>query len=103
MRPSDAGDAVAASRPDGAVRVVRDVPHDGSRLRRGGDGGRALRICLGAMPNAVANMKVLVERFGPAPRAFLVVRSLAPSLLTSVNATNITLFLNLFSVPSPPS
>jgi len=58
---------------------------------------------LGAMPNAVANMKVLVERFGPAPRAFLVVPIVGAFLIDFVNATNITLFLNLFSVPSPPS
>jgi glutamate:Na+ symporter, ESS family len=58
---------------------------------------------LGATPNAVANMKVLVERFGPAPRAFLVVPIVGAFLIDFVNATNITLFLNLFSVPSPPS
>jgi len=50
---------------------------------------------LGATPNAVANMKVLVEKFGPAPRAFLVVPIVGAFLIDFVNATNITLFLNL--------
>jgi ESS family glutamate:Na+ symporter len=50
---------------------------------------------LGATPNAVANMKVLVEHFGPAPRAFLVVPIVGAFLIDLVNATNITVFLNL--------
>jgi glutamate:Na+ symporter, ESS family len=58
---------------------------------------------LGATPNAVANMKALVERFGPAPRAFLVVPIVGAFLIDFANATNITLFLNLFGAPSPPS
>lgn len=49
---------------------------------------------LGATPNAVANMKALVERFGPAPRAFLVVPIVGAFLIDFVNAMNITLFLN---------
>lgn len=51
---------------------------------------------LGATPNAVANMKVLVEKFGPAPRAFLVLPIVGAFLIDFVNATNITIFLNLF-------
>lgn len=50
---------------------------------------------LGAMPNAMANMKALVERFGPAPRAFLVVPIVGTFLVDLVNAVNITCFLNL--------
>lgn len=50
---------------------------------------------LGAVPNAVANMKSLVERHGPAPRAFLVVPIVGAFLVDIVNAGNITLFLNL--------
>jgi glutamate:Na+ symporter, ESS family len=50
---------------------------------------------LGATPNAVANMKALVESFGPAPRAFLVVPLVGGFLIDLVNATNITIFLNL--------
>lgn len=50
---------------------------------------------LGAMPNAVANMKALVEHHGPAPRAFLVVPITGTFLIDLVNATNITVFINL--------
>jgi len=50
---------------------------------------------LGATPNAIANMKALVERFGPAPRAFLVLPIVGAFLIDFVNATNITVFLNL--------
>jgi ESS family glutamate:Na+ symporter len=50
---------------------------------------------LGATPNAVANMKALVESFGPAPRAFLVVPVVGAFLIDFANALNITFFLNL--------
>lgn len=49
---------------------------------------------LGATPNAVANMKALVERFGPAPRAFLVLPIVGAFLIDFVNAMNITACLN---------
>jgi ESS family glutamate:Na+ symporter len=49
---------------------------------------------LGATPNAVANMKSLVETFGPAPRAFLVVPIVGAFLLDFLNAINITAFVN---------
>jgi len=39
-------------------------------------------------------MKALVERFGPAPRAFLVVPLVGAFLIDFVNALNITFFLN---------
>ncbi|MCO5053555.1 MAG: sodium:glutamate symporter [Verrucomicrobiae bacterium] len=51
---------------------------------------------LGATPNAVANMKALVEKFGPAPRAFLVLPIVGAFLIDFINALNITVFLNLF-------
>lgn len=50
---------------------------------------------LGATPNAVANMKSLVDRFGPAPRAFLVIPLVGAVLIDFANSLNITLFLNL--------
>lgn len=49
---------------------------------------------LGATPNAVANMKSLVEKYGAAPRAFLVVPIVGAFLLDFLNAMNITFFLN---------
>jgi ESS family glutamate:Na+ symporter len=51
---------------------------------------------LGATPNAMANMKALVDRFGPSPRAFLVVPIVGGFLIDFLNAVNITIFLNLF-------
>jgi ESS family glutamate:Na+ symporter len=50
---------------------------------------------LGATPNAVANMKALVESFGHAPRAFLVLPIVGAFLIDFLNAINITFFLNL--------
>jgi ESS family glutamate:Na+ symporter len=50
---------------------------------------------LGATPNAVANMKTLVDRFGPSPRAFLVVPIVGGFLIDFLNSLNITGFLNL--------
>ncbi len=50
---------------------------------------------LGATPNAVANMKALVDRFGPAPRAFLVVPLVGAILIDFTNSLSITFFLNL--------
>ncbi len=52
-------------------------------------------FALGATPNAVANMKSLVETYGPAPRAFLVVPIVGAFLLDFLNAINITFFLNI--------
>lgn len=49
---------------------------------------------LGETPNALANMKALVEVFGPAPRAFLVVAVVLNLLIKLVNAANISVFLN---------
>lgn len=50
---------------------------------------------LGAMPNAIANMKTLTERYGPAERAFLVVPITGTFLIDLLNAINIMVFLNL--------
>ncbi len=50
---------------------------------------------LGATPNALANMKALADRMGPAPRAFLIVPLVGAVLIDFGNILNITLFLNL--------
>ena len=50
---------------------------------------------LGATPNAVANMNSLVERFGPAPRAFLVVPMVGAFFIDFTNALVITAYINL--------
>lgn len=49
---------------------------------------------LGATPNAVANMTALTERFGPAPRAFLVVPMVGAFFIDFSNGLVITTFLN---------
>jgi ESS family glutamate:Na+ symporter len=49
---------------------------------------------LGATPNAVANMRALEERFGPAPRAFLVVPMVGAFFIDFTNAIIITAYIN---------
>ena len=49
---------------------------------------------LGATPNAVANMTSLVERFGAAPRAFLVVPMVGAFFIDFTNALIITAYIN---------
>ena len=50
---------------------------------------------LGATPNAVANMEAITERFGPAPRAFLVLPLVGAFFIDFTNAIIITTFINL--------
>ncbi|NWG14609.1 MAG: sodium/glutamate symporter [Acidobacteria bacterium] len=50
---------------------------------------------LGATPNAVANMEALVERYGPAPRAFLVLPMVGAFFIDFTNALIITGYINL--------
>ncbi len=50
---------------------------------------------LGATPNAVANMGSIVERFGPAPRAFLVVPMVGAFFIDFSNALILTGYINL--------
>ncbi len=51
---------------------------------------------LGTSANAMANMGALVERYGPAPKAYLVVPLVGAFFIDFANALLITLFLNLF-------
>lgn len=50
---------------------------------------------LGATPNAVANMEAITERYGPAPRAFLVVPMVGAFFIDFTNAIIITTYINL--------
>ena len=50
---------------------------------------------LGTTANAMANMGVLVEKYGPAPRAYLVVPMVGAFFIDFTNALIITAFLNL--------
>ena len=51
---------------------------------------------LGTTANAMANMEALVERYGPAPRAFLVVPMVGAFFIDFTNALIITAFVNVF-------
>jgi ESS family glutamate:Na+ symporter len=52
---------------------------------------------LGTTANAMAVMRTLVERFGPAPRAFLVAPIVGAFFIDFTNAIIITTFLNLLA------
>jgi ESS family glutamate:Na+ symporter len=51
---------------------------------------------LGTTANAMANMKALVERFGAAPKAFLVVPMVGAFFIDFTNALLITICLNIW-------
>jgi ESS family glutamate:Na+ symporter len=51
---------------------------------------------LGTTANAMANMEALVERYGPAPKAFLVVPMVGAFFIDFTNALIITIFLNFW-------
>ena len=50
---------------------------------------------LGTTANAMANMGALVERYGPAPRAYLVVPLVGAAFIDFFNAVLITFFINV--------
>jgi ESS family glutamate:Na+ symporter len=56
--------------------------------------GGFVGFAMGTTANAVANMRTLVGRFGPAPRAFLVIPLVGAFFIDFVNALVITGFLN---------
>lgn len=58
-------------------------------------GGGFVGFMLGTTANAMANMRALVEKFGPAPRAFLVVPMVGAFFIDFTNALVITLFVNV--------
>jgi glutamate:Na+ symporter, ESS family len=53
-----------------------------------------LGFVLGTTANAVANMRALVARFGPSPRAFQVVPLVGAFFIDFINSNIITLFVN---------
>jgi ESS family glutamate:Na+ symporter len=58
--------------------------------------GGFIGFMMGTTANAMANMRALVERYGPAPRAFLVVPMVGAFFIDFTNAIIITVFLNVF-------
>jgi ESS family glutamate:Na+ symporter len=59
-------------------------------------GGGLCGFMLGTTANAMANMESLVSRYGPAPRAFLVVPMVGAFFIDFVNSVLITVCLNLW-------
>lgn len=57
--------------------------------------GGFVGFMMGTTANAMANMRSLVERYGPAPRAFLVVPMVGAFFIDFTNAIIITVFLNV--------
>jgi ESS family glutamate:Na+ symporter len=57
--------------------------------------GGFIGFMLGTTANAMANMDALVQRFKPAPKAFLVVPMVGAFFIDFTNAIIITAFLNL--------
>jgi glutamate:Na+ symporter, ESS family len=58
--------------------------------------GGFIGFMLGTTANAMAVMRTLVERFGPAPKAFLVAPMVGAFFIDFTNALLITAFLNIF-------
>ena len=58
--------------------------------------GGFVGFMLGTTANAMANMGALVERYGPAPRAYLVVPMVGAFFIDFTNALLITACLNIF-------
>ena len=59
--------------------------------------GNVIGFMLGTTANAMANMEALVDRYGPAPRAFLVVPMVGAFFIDFINAVIITVCLNLWT------
>jgi ESS family glutamate:Na+ symporter len=57
--------------------------------------GGFVGFMLGTTANAMANMDALVQRYGPAPKAFLVVPMVGAFFIDFTNALIITFFLNV--------
>ena len=59
-------------------------------------GGGLCGFMLGTTANAVANMEAIARKYGPAPRAFLVVPMVGAFFIDFTNAIVINVFVNLF-------
>ncbi|MBZ9634667.1 sigma 54-interacting transcriptional regulator [Clostridium sp. FP1] len=53
-------------------------------------------IGLGATPNAIANMGAVTEKYGPSPKAFLIVPLVGAFLIDLIGIPTIVFFMNLF-------
>ena len=53
-------------------------------------------LCLGATPVGIANMNAVTSRFGPCPKAFVVVPLVGAFLLDIINAFVIQTYIQIF-------
>jgi ESS family glutamate:Na+ symporter len=58
--------------------------------------GGFIGFMLGTTANAMANMSALVERYGPAPKAFLIIPLVGAFFIDFTNAMIIVVFLNIW-------
>jgi ESS family glutamate:Na+ symporter len=72
------------------VPLLMGRDYDGAVMAGGFSG-----FMLGTSANAMANMGALVERYGPSPKAYLVVPLVGAFFIDFANALLITFFLNL--------
>jgi ESS family glutamate:Na+ symporter len=80
-----------------AVVCVWAIPHIMGRDYEGAVmAGGFCGFMLGTTANAMANMGALVEKYGPAPRAYLVVPMVGAFFIDFTNALIITGFLNVW-------
>jgi ESS family glutamate:Na+ symporter len=82
--------ALVAAVATWVVPRVMGRDYDGAVMAGGFSG-----FMLGTSANAMANMGALVERYGPAPKAYLVVPLVGAFFIDFANALMITFFLNL--------
>ncbi len=86
-----------AGRPRGARALVPVFRLMGRNYESAVMSGGFIGFMLGTTANAMAVMRALAERYGPAPRAFLVAPIVGAFFIDFTNAIIITLFLNLLT------
>ena len=80
----------------GIFAVLVSYPVMGRDYESGVMAAGLIGFALGTTSNALVNMRALVERYGPAPRSFLVVSLVGAFFINFTNALIITGFLNYF-------
>jgi ESS family glutamate:Na+ symporter len=78
------------------VAIVAIYPMMGRDYEAAVMSGGFIGFMLGTTANAMANMTALVEKFGAAPKAFLVVPMVGAFFIDFTNALLITVFLNIW-------
>lgn len=79
------------------AQLDRRTRHRSIGCRTEHQGGGFIGFMLGTTANALAVMRTLTERYGPAPRAFLVAPIVGAFFIDFTNALLITACLNIWS------